>query len=146
MSRDIEIDTELPYAVADVWHALTDPAALAEWLMPVEGFAPKVGQAFTLRAKPMPGWDGVVECEVITADEPHTLAYTWRGSRMSTPSTVTWTLSPLDARRTRLRLDHGGFSGLSGTVMAFLHRGGWGRIVHRRLADHLRRAAAKDAR
>jgi len=35
MPRDITVDVELPHPPAEVWLALTDPAALAEWLMGV---------------------------------------------------------------------------------------------------------------
>ncbi|MEU5264617.1 SRPBCC domain-containing protein [Amycolatopsis sp. NPDC021455] len=143
-SRDITVDVELPYPPAQVWQALTDADALADWLMPVDGFAPVVGRAFTLRAKPMPGWDGVVHCEVTEVDEPHTLAYTWRGSRMRTTTTVTWTLAEADGGHTRLRLAHQGFTGLGGAVLALMHRGGWKKIAHTRLAGHLARTTSKD--
>jgi len=139
MSRDITVEVDLPYRRKDVWFALTDPGALAEWLMPVDGFAPAVGTTFTLRAKPMPGWDGVVHCEVTEADEPTRLVYTWRGSRMRNTTTVTWELTELGDGGTRLRLDHQGFAGLAGAALAFMHRGGWKKIVRARLVDHLRR-------
>lgn len=136
MARDITVEVDLPYRPAEVWLALTDPAALGEWLMPVENFAAVVGRRFTLRAKPVPGWDGVVHCEVTEVDEPHRLAYTWRGSTMRTATTVVWQLSPT-AGGTRLRLDHNGFTGIGGAILAFLHRGGWRKIAGSRLAGHL---------
>jgi uncharacterized protein YndB with AHSA1/START domain len=139
MSHDVTVEVDLPYPPKDVWFALTDPGALAEWLMPVDGFAPEVGTKFTLRAKPMPGWDGVVHCEVSEVDEPSRLAYTWRGSRMRTTTTVTWELTERSDGGTRLRLDHKGFSGLAGAVLAFMHRGGWKKMVRTRLLDRLRR-------
>jgi uncharacterized protein YndB with AHSA1/START domain len=101
---------------------------------------PVVGTIFTLQAKAMPGWDGIVYCEVIEADEPTRLDYTWRGSRMRNSTTVSWELIGLDDRGTRLRLHHQGFSGLAGAVLAFMHNGGWRKIVRSRLVDHLRRA------
>ncbi len=138
MRRDITLETDLPYAPSDVWQALTDPAALSEWLMPVEGFAPVVGRPFQLRAKPMPGWDGVIEGKVIEVDEPHRLAYSWKGSRMRSTTTVRWTLTALpDGAGTRLRLDHQGFEGIGGAVLAFMHRGGWKKFVTRRLPSRL---------
>jgi uncharacterized protein YndB with AHSA1/START domain len=137
MTRDITVDVELPHPPAVVWRALTDPAALAEWLMPVQDFEPVVGRRFTVRAKPMPGWDGVVHCEVTEVDEPHVLAYTWRGSRMRATTTVTWNLSEPSPGRTRLLLRHNGFPGLGGAVLAFVHRGGWRRMVGTRLVAHL---------
>ena len=36
MSRNITIDVVVPHPPAEVWRALTDPTALADWLMPVE--------------------------------------------------------------------------------------------------------------
>jgi uncharacterized protein YndB with AHSA1/START domain len=29
----------------------------------------------------MPGWDGLIEGKVLEADEPHRLAYSWKGTR-----------------------------------------------------------------
>jgi uncharacterized protein YndB with AHSA1/START domain len=55
MRRDIAVEETLPFPVETVWQALTDPEALAEWVMPVEGFAPVVGQRFRFKARPMPG-------------------------------------------------------------------------------------------
>lgn len=136
MSRDITVEVDLPHPPDVVWLALTDPAALAEWLMPVDGFAPVVGQAFTVRAKPMPGWDGVVHCQVTEVDEPHRLAYTWRGSRMRETTTVTWQLSAVDDG-TRLRLEHNGFTSLGGMLLQFMHGAGWRKIVRNRLASHV---------
>lgn len=142
MARDIAVEVDLPYGPKAVLFALTDPGALAEWLMPVTGFAPVVGTAFTLRAKPMPGRDGVVHCEVTDVDEPARLAYTWRGSRMRATTTVVWQLAELPDGGTRLRLEHNGFTGLGGAVMSLMHRGGWKKIMRARLADHLRRTSA----
>lgn len=146
MPRDITLEIDLPHRPDDVWSALTDPAALAEWLMPVEGFAPVVGTTFTVHAKPMPGWDGVVHCEVTIADAPTKLAYTWRGSKMRTSTTVTWTLTSLGESSTRLRLDHQGFTGLPGALLSLMHGGGWRKIVRTRLAAHLHRPTADEER
>jgi len=137
------LETVLPYPVDVVWEALTDPAALAEWVMPVEGFAPVVGQRFRFLAKPMPGWDGLIDCEVLAIEPLRQLVIRWQGSRMRTPTTVTWTLTAVEAG-TRLRLDHQGFEGPGGLVLAMMHRSGWGRMARRRLPDHLRaRLAAR---
>jgi uncharacterized protein YndB with AHSA1/START domain len=137
MTADIKVDVELPHPPEAVWAALTDPDALAEWMMPVRDFAPTVGRRFTVHAPPMPGWDGVVHCEVTEVDRPRTLAYTWRGSRMRATTTVTWSLSEPRAGHTRLVLRHTGFTGLGGAVMSFLHRGGWKKMITKRLAGRL---------
>jgi uncharacterized protein YndB with AHSA1/START domain len=137
MRRDLTLETVLPYPAETVWEALTDPAALAEWIMPVEGFAPVVGQRFRFRAKPVPGWDGVIDCEVLAVEPPRQMVIRWQGSRMRSPTTVTWTLTPVEAG-TRLRLDHQGFDGLGGAILAAMHRSGWRSMTRRRLPQHLR--------
>jgi uncharacterized protein YndB with AHSA1/START domain len=132
MRRDIAIEESLPYPVETVWRALTDPVALAEWVMPVEGFAPVVGQRFTFRARPMPGWDGVINCEVLAVEPPHRLVLRWQGSQMRNPTTVTWALTASDGG-TRLRIEHQGFDGLGGAVLRLMHRSGWRGMARRRL-------------
>ena len=62
-----------------VWRALTDPVLLAEWLLPVVGLKLEPGAAFTFKAPPQPGWDGVTYCRVIEIDPPRTLACTRSG-------------------------------------------------------------------
>lgn len=141
MPRDITVEVDLPYPQADVWQALTDPAALAEWLMPVRDFAPVVGQRFTFTAKPMPGWDGIVNCEVTEVDEPHRLAYTWQGSRMRAVTTVRWKLSTVDSG-THLRLDHNGFTGLGGFVLSRMLGAGWRRMLRDRITARLSQSTA----
>lgn len=137
MRRDLTVETVLPYPVETVWQALTDAQALAEWVMPVEGFAPVVGQRFRFLAAPMPGWDGVINCEVVTVDPPRRIVISWQGSRMPTPTTLTWTLTPAGAG-TRLRIDHQGFEGPSGLVLGLMHRHGWRKMSRRQLPVHLR--------
>ena len=141
MRRDIALEETLPYPVETVWEALTDPVALAEWVMPVEGFAPVVGQRFKFKGRPMPGWDGVINCEVLTVEPPERLVLRWQGTQMRTPTTLTWTLTPIDAG-TRLRIDHQGFEGPGGMLLALMHRSGWRKMARGRLAEHLRTRSA----
>ena len=90
----------------------------------------------------MPGWDGVVHCEVTEVDGPNLLAYSWRSSNMRKTTTVTWRLSEVDTG-TRLRLDHQGFAGMAGVILAFMHRAGWRTIVRSRLVGRLDRTASR---
>jgi uncharacterized protein YndB with AHSA1/START domain len=144
MARDINIETYLPDPPEVVWQALTDPEALSEWLMPVEGFSPVVGCRFRLTAKPMPGWDGVVHCEVLDVDHGRLLSYSWQGTRMKRSTTVTWTLAAANDGGTLLRLDHVGFAGVSGSILRLMHRGGWRKFVLRRLPGHLANQRKRD--
>ncbi|GAA0913851.1 SRPBCC family protein [Virgisporangium aurantiacum] len=136
MRRDLTVETDLPYPIADVWAALTDPEALSEWVMPVEGFEPVPGRRFRFKAKPMPGWDGVINCEVLEIDPPKRMVIRWQGSRMRSPTTLTWTLAET-AGGTRFRIDHQGFSGPAAVVSALMHKGGWRRMAANRLPARL---------
>jgi uncharacterized protein YndB with AHSA1/START domain len=133
----VEIDVRFPPAV--VWRALTDADSLGAWLMPVTGFEPVVGQRFQLRAKPMPGWDGVIDAEVLELDEPHRMVWSWQGSQMRRGTTVTWTLEPLPSGGTRVRIAHAGFEGFGGLILSAMHGSGWKRFVRTNLPAHLER-------
>ena len=64
----VTFEFELPHPPAKVWRALTEPALLAEWLLPATNFSPEPGAAFTFNAPPQPGWDGRVNCRVLEID------------------------------------------------------------------------------
>ena len=76
MKRDLHFEETYPFPPERVWRALTDSAVMGDWLMPND-FKPVVGHKFQFRAKPQPGWDGIVNCEVIEVEPPRSLAYTW---------------------------------------------------------------------
>jgi uncharacterized protein YndB with AHSA1/START domain len=97
---------DLRHPPEKVWRALTDPALLAEWLLPVAGLRLEPGAAFTFRAPPLPGWDGVVHCRLLEAEAPRRLRYAWVVGDLDT--VVTFTLAPT-AAGTRVSLEHAGF-------------------------------------
>jgi len=68
--QTIRKEVFLPHPPEDVWLALTDPQALAEWMMP-NNFEPVVGRKFRFHVDPMPGpYPGGSECEVLEVDAP----------------------------------------------------------------------------
>jgi uncharacterized protein YndB with AHSA1/START domain len=143
MKRDVTLECTYDSTPDEVWKALTDPVALSEWLMPVEGFAPLVGQRFLFRTKPMPGWDGTVACEVLEVDRPRRLAYTWKGGGNAIPATtVTWILEPT-RDGTLVRLEHTGFTTLPGVLLSFVMGRGWVDILRRRLKNMVEPTAAR---
>lgn len=117
----IVVEMEYAHSPARVWRALTDPRAIAAWLMDND-FAPHVGHRFTFRTTPAPGFDGIVRCEVLEVDEPRRLVYRWAGGGIDT--TVTWTLTP-SPDGTHLRLVHDGFHGLKGRMIKRILEKGW---------------------
>jgi uncharacterized protein YndB with AHSA1/START domain len=117
-----------------VWVALTDPRAIAEWLMP-NTFRAELGAKFVFQVDPMPGCNTITECEVLELDPPKKLVYSWHplpnksaGNRQG-KSIVSWTLTP-EGNGTRLVLEHIGFE-----VIPFIQRlgmaFGWGTMVKR---------------
>jgi uncharacterized protein YndB with AHSA1/START domain len=111
MTETVALDFELKSPIERVWHALTDSATLSKWMLfQSNDFNPVVGHAFQFREAP--GWDGVVECEVIEVNEPHRLSYTWVSGGESNPqhsTVVTWTLTEAEGGVTRLHLEQSGF-------------------------------------
>jgi uncharacterized protein YndB with AHSA1/START domain len=138
MSTSIVNETFYDHPVERVWKALTDPGALAEWLMPND-FKAELGHRFTFRTDPVPPYfDGIVRCEVVELDAPRALAYTWRGGPL--PNTkVSWLLTPA-AGGTLVRGEHSGFDlGDPGQLSAFnAMAGGWGGKMISRLIEVLK--------
>jgi uncharacterized protein YndB with AHSA1/START domain len=122
---DIVLERTYPYSIAQVWKALTDPAALAEWLMPGD-FKAVVGHRVRFHCEPRAEFDGTVDVVVLEVDEPRRLRYSWKTSDMKTPTIVTWTLVAAADGGTRLRLEHTGFEGDNGRMTHPLFKGGWG--------------------
>src|SRR3954447_291108 len=81
---EIRIEREYPYPVATVWRAVTDPELVPRWTATGQGgrpvgYAPVVGTRFQFVGKPVPGWNGVVDCEVLEVEEPSVLRFSWVG-------------------------------------------------------------------
>lgn len=128
--EDIIVERAYAFSMEQVWEALTSPAALAEWLMPGD-FRPVVGHCLQFHCHPGPDFDGVVDVEILAADPPRLLSYSWKTSNMNQPTTVTFFLSPPPEGGTLLRLEHKGFEGNSGKVMHPIFKGGWGhKLAH----------------
>ncbi len=141
---NIILERTYAYPIQCVWEALTDPASLADWLMPGD-FKPIVGHKVTLHCDPRPEFDGAVEVEVLEADKPRLLSYTWKTSNMRKPTTVTYILTPTSDRGTHLRLEHKGFEGDSGIVMHPIFKDGWGHKLDLQLGPTIARLVQKGA-
>ena len=107
-SESISFEFDLPHSPEKVWRALTDPALLAEWLLPVVDLKLEPGAAFTLKTDPHPGWDGTVNCRFLEIEAGRKLSYAWVVGGMELDTVVTFTLTPT-AEGTRLSLVQSGF-------------------------------------
>jgi uncharacterized protein YndB with AHSA1/START domain len=146
---DIHIVADYPHPVGTVWRAATDPALVPRWTREglggrPEGFAAEVGTKFRFVARARPFWRGFVDCEVLEAEPPRRLRYSWIGDEGETPSVVTYQLDA-HAGGTRFTFDHTGFEGLAGMVVSRVLRRVRTRMLHvglRALLDELARGEA----
>jgi uncharacterized protein YndB with AHSA1/START domain len=121
---DICIRRIYPYPPTKVWHAVTDPDHVSRWTSTgrggrPEGFSATVGTRFRFVAKPVPGWGGIVECQVLEAHQPSRLRYSWVGDEDGPMTQVTYHLEPHPGG-TSFMYEHTGFTGLGGFLMAKL--------------------------
>jgi uncharacterized protein YndB with AHSA1/START domain len=106
-TETISFEFELQHPPEKVWRALTEPALLAEWLLPVIDLKLEQGAAFTFKTQPYPGWDGTVNCRFLEIEPQRRLRYAWSVPFLDT--VVTFTLTPT-ASGTRLSLVQSGFT------------------------------------
>jgi uncharacterized protein YndB with AHSA1/START domain len=105
-TQSLSFEFDLHHAPEKVWRALTDPALLAQWLLPVIGFKLESGAAFMFKTQPYPGWDGTVNCRMLEIEAHRKLSYEWTVPFLDT--VVTFTLTPTESG-TRLSIVQSGF-------------------------------------
>ncbi len=99
----VKQDMLYPYSLQKVWTALTDSAALSQWLLPND-FEPRLGHRFTFQEEPQDSWNGIIECEVIELVPFQSLAFTWSAHPDLPTMVVSFTLKEADGG-THLRLE-----------------------------------------
>lgn len=131
-TRSLVIEKEVPHPLEKVWRALTQGALVKEWLMDND-FEPVVGHRFQFRSKPVPGWNGIIDSEVLVIEPNKKLSYSW--GTMGMESVVEWTLSATE-RGTLVRMVQSGFRSEQDAA----YKGatyGWNKFI-----DNLERVAA----
>jgi uncharacterized protein YndB with AHSA1/START domain len=129
-TRSIIVERFMAQPPEKIWRALTQSVLIAEWLMPND-FQPLVGHRFNFRSKPVAGWNGVSDCEVLAVEPPRLLA--WRQcasgeqAEGGLKSVVTWTLTPADGG-TQVRMEHAGFEAKDEAGYRSMS-GGWPRVL-----------------
>lgn len=109
MTKTIQREMRIPQSREQVWRAIANSAALAEWMFPND-FVARVGHQFTFQVPPNPkvNFDGlVVHCEVLECEPPDRLAFSWSAGGLEN-TRVSFQLEP-DGDGTRLLFEHSGF-------------------------------------
>ena len=104
-TRSVVIERELPHPPEKVWRALTEGMLIKEWLMDND-FQPVVGHRFNFRSKPVPNWNGVIDCEVLVVETNKKLSYSW--GTLGSETVVVWTLVATSGG-TLVRVEQSGF-------------------------------------
>ena len=144
MNHDIVLEVTYQAPVELVWHAITEPALLKEWLMDND-FSAVAGARCQFRMKPQPGFAGLIQCEVLEVQEYRRLVYTWDGGGAWGKTTLTWTLECAGAG-TKLRLEHRGFQGFRPFLLGLMMGSGWKRKLTRLVPALLARVAGPGAK
>ncbi|MEL6556594.1 MAG: SRPBCC domain-containing protein [Bacteroidota bacterium] len=108
MKDSIKMKVTYDHSLESVWEALTDAEAMSEWLMPCD-IKPIVGHQFQFRTKPYPGFDGIVNCEVLEVIEKELLSFSWNGGSLK-ETKVSFRLEK-NGDGTTLQFEHSGFQG-----------------------------------
>jgi len=104
-TRSLVIEREMAHPPEKIWRALTQGPLIEEWLMKND-FQPVVGHRFSFRSTPVPGWNGVIDSEVLVIEPNSRLSYSW--DSMGLMTVATWTLTPTKAG-THVRMEQTGF-------------------------------------
>jgi uncharacterized protein YndB with AHSA1/START domain len=109
-TRSVIVEREFPHPPEKIWRALTQPHLIEEWLMKND-FQPELGHRFNFRADPRPGWNGMIDCEIMQVEPDKTLSFTWNSGEgdLAIKSVVTLSLAPAGPG-TVLRMEQTGFA------------------------------------
>jgi uncharacterized protein YndB with AHSA1/START domain len=130
-----------PQARPHVWEALTDPAALSEWMFPND-FEAKAGRAFAFHVPPKPdqNFEGLTVRGEVTTCVPHEeLEFTWVAGELKTR--IRYRLTD-EGAGTRVHFEQSGFvTGQEGARAGAEY--GWGAMLGQLAALLERRGQAE---
>jgi uncharacterized protein YndB with AHSA1/START domain len=104
-TQSLVIERVFSHPPEKLWRALTEGSLIAQWLMSND-FEPAVGHKFNFRRDPVPGWDGVINSEVLVVEPFKQLSYRW--DSMGIETVVLWKLTPAEGG-THVRFEQSGF-------------------------------------
>ena len=115
MARSIKLTTTYSHPIASVWEALTNSAAMSQWLMPCD-IKPEVGHHFQFRTKPSIGFKGIVDCTVLEVEHEKKLSISWSAGGLK--NTRVDFILEAKGDQTILHFEHSGFEGFMNNLIA----------------------------
>ena len=138
-TKPLIIERTYDAPIEKVWTALTDRDQMKEWYFDIKEFKAEKGFKFEFT-----GGDDKVQflhrCEVIIADPPNKLSYSWTYPEYGGYSVVTFELFKEGEKKTRLKLSHEGLDSFpkdnpNFAVTSFT--GGWNFILGESLKNYV---------
>ena len=120
--------------IQDVWEAISAESNIGKWFL--EGkFTAEDGAGFEFQETPGVKLKGTFKGEVLSAQEPINLAFSWVHSKLNHTTYIWWKLEELHGK-TRVELEHSGFKGYADYLSSFSYGFFWnGRL--KKLAKYL---------
>jgi len=127
MKNIIKIEKFYDYPIQRVWHAISDARAISEWFIEAD-FKAEVGYQYKFKHE-----STIVTGQVLEANPPTELIYTWKVGEMEVVTTVKWLLEAQN-HGTLLLLEHAGFENYEDVVtveeMFKASTTGWNSVVN----------------
>lgn len=136
------IEQEFSAPIQLVWRAITEAQLMKKWYFNIADFKPEVGFKFQFEG----GEEGnryVHLCEILEIEPQKKLKYSWRYEGYEGLSYVTFELSSIGEKKTKVKLTHEGLE-------TFRHSdfvrenfvGGWEYLIHESLKEFLENGKA----
>ncbi len=123
MQRTIRKKKIIKKPIQEVWEAISNENSIAKWFM--EGkFTAEDGAVFEFMDTPGIKWKGVFQGEILSAQEPINLAFSWVHSKLNHTTYVWWKLEDINGN-TRIELEHSGFKGYSDVISSYSYGFFW---------------------
>jgi uncharacterized protein YndB with AHSA1/START domain len=115
-----------------IWEAITDSECMEKWLMP-NNFVPEPGREFEFRCRPLPGFDGIIRCQVLEIVPLESMTISWQSGKLV--SIVSFNLYEHKSG-TMLNFEHKGFR-LKNFIARLFLGSGWKKIIRFHLPNSI---------
>lgn len=105
-------------------------------------FKLELGHRFTMKTDPAPGFDGVIQCEVLSFEVGRSISFSWKGGPIDT--VVSFIISSPTSETSKLLVKHSGFSGMKAHMVKWILLKGWKSLLTDKLESYLKKGNTND--